>query len=167
MKNKKHQHDFLKQIGLVSVTSGAIALAFGATHAIADNGSVKSQLNTVSAPAAKRATSSFDTMLRADFAQYRETTFRTPYTYDKREKPGKGLVELTLVSMRIEKGDDPKRGIQVFSLIFKGPQHKRLAQTTHTFTHGKLGKLNMLIIPRGILHGNILYYVKLRRSTSR
>ncbi len=88
----------------------------------------------------------------ADFGPWVGTEFRV------KAEPGYSIaVELVETASLTASGSRPGR--QPFSLIFRGPQDRRLEQRIHQLEHDRLGRLGLFLVPIGPgADGNGPYY---------
>lgn len=60
-----------------------------------------------------------------------------------------GNATLTLVAVKESKHNDPARGIEQFSLTFRGPGRLSLPQDCYQFSHRQLGDFMLFVVPSG------------------
>lgn len=142
-----NRRKFLAGLGMAGAAVGAGAM--GSNPAFAATASAE----PVQAPAKKPVYPTFkgipsvlDQFSRASFAQHVGSTFRVT----ARDADGlETAVDLKLTETEDGVGNDPANGYECFSLTFTGPAARPLAQSTYPFSHAKMGKFDMFIVPIG------------------
>jgi hypothetical protein len=90
---------------------------------------------------------------RADstaFAQYKGSTFRVC--------PADGVpTKVELVRVKVEKNQRGAAPRGAFSLIFRGPKARGLAQATHRVEHAELGTFELFLVPVGLPKRRAVY----------
>lgn len=162
MEMKNNRREFLTRLGwLGAAAAGAAVLGLDTSYALAAEEKAANGKATGS-PAAfeKGAPSVLDNFSRAHFAQHLNSSFRVAFT----GKDGiPGATELKLVEATDNKGNDPKRGFESFSLIFTGASSVPLDQSTYAFAHPKMGNFDLFMVPLSDKDGVRRYQVIFNR----
>lgn len=98
-------------------------------------------------PVHRGASTMLDDLTKDVFEAHLNSTFYAPATDNADET--KGAVALELVQVREGCGHAPQSGHECFSLLFRGPAHLPLAQSTYELQHKTLGKPAIFIVPTG------------------
>ena len=146
METKDTRRSFLAKVGVAGAAVGAGATGLGFAPAVADTPALATASKKPVYPTFKGSASVLDKYSRADFAQHLNSEFRI---VTKDQYGVESAVDLTLVSAEDGRGNDPQHGYECFSLLFHGPKSRPLPQENYAFSHPRMGKFDLFIVPVG------------------